>query len=174
MLIIDYISCIISICYAHLFTGWVTLGKSFNILIIVLRVRARVFRMACLSTSSPLPSLAVKPLVTLAFFQVERKPLSFVPESLACVVSLLEEQSFSNALLSQLIAVSLGSDATCLGNWLWSTAMGVSSNSILLPCALLRILLVEQLQCLPESRGCMCCFHQESNIKLSPWHMIDP
>lgn len=100
MLTIDYISCIISICHAHLFTGWVTLGKSFNILIIVLRMRARVFRMACLSTSSPLPSLAVKPLVTLAFFQVERKPLSFVPESLACVVSLLEEQSFSSALLS--------------------------------------------------------------------------
>lgn len=115
MLIIDYVSCIISICYARLFNGWVTLGKSFNILIIVLRVRARVFRMACLSTSSPLPSLAVKPLVTLAFFQVERKPLFFVPESLACVVSLLEEQSFSSALLSQLIAVSLGSDATCLG-----------------------------------------------------------
>lgn len=61
--------------YTSLFTEWVTLRESFNILIIVLWTKTKVFGVACLSTSIPLPSLVVKAVVILAFSQFGRKPL---------------------------------------------------------------------------------------------------
>lgn len=53
--------------YTSLFTGWMTLTKSFNILVIVLGTKTKTFSMACLSDSRPLPSLAVTTPVLLAF-----------------------------------------------------------------------------------------------------------